>query len=171
MAGVTLEVSIDDKLVLKAFTALSKKLSGDTTPVMRAIGFGLVQNVHDRFEAAVDPQGQPWEPLNPSYAAAKRGPGILREAGMRGGLMGSITFSAGPDAVEVGTNKIYAAVHQFGATIVPVKASHLVFRIGNQVVKAKSVTIPARPFLGISAEDERTIAETVTDALDRATKP
>lgn len=171
MAGVTLETSIDDKQVLKAFASLSKALHGNTTPVMRAIGVGLVRNVHDRFEAAVDPQGQPWQKLNPAYAAAKRGPGILRESGMRGGLMGSITFAASPDTVEVGTNKIYAAVHQFGVTITPVKASHLVFRIGDQVVKAKSVTVPARPYLGISAEDERTIAETVTDALDRATKP
>lgn len=171
MTGVTLETSIDDKQVLKAFTALSRVLSGNTTPIMRAIGVGLVRNVHDRFEAAVDPQGQPWKPLNPAYAAAKRGPGILRERAMRGGLMGSITFNAGPDTLELGTNKIYAAAHQFGVVITPVKASHLVFRIGNQVIKARSVTIPARPFLGISAEDERTIAEGVTDALDRATRP
>lgn len=171
MAGVTLETSIvDDKLVLKAFKALQKALQ-NTTPVMRAIGVGLVRNVHDRFEAAVDPWGNPWAALHPAYAPLKRGPGILREAGMRGGLMGSITFAAGPDSVEVGTNKIYARVHQLGATIVPVQASHLVFRLAGGVVRAKSVTIPARPYLGIGPEDERVIAETVTDALDRATKP
>ncbi len=168
MVGVTLETSIEDQIVLKAFQALQKALQ-NTTPVMRAIGTGLVRNVHDRFEAAVDPDGNPWAPLHPAYAPLKRGPGILREAGMRGGLMGSITFLASPDAVEVGTNKIHARVHQEGATIVPVKASHLVFRLASGVVKAKSVTIPARPYLGIGPEDERVIAETVTDALDRAT--
>lgn len=168
MAGVTLETSIDDKLVLKAFKAL-QKAQQNTTPVMEAIGKKLVVNVHDRFDAAVDPRGKPWAPLNPGYAAGKKGAGILRESGMRGGLMGSITFVAGPDTVEVGTNKPYGAVHQFGATIVPVRGTHLRFVIGGKPVYARSVTIPARPYLGIGPEDERVIAETVTDALDRAT--
>lgn len=166
MSGATLETTIDDKLVLKAFGALRRAM-GDTTPVMRAIGVGLVEGTHQRFESATDPQGQPWAALNPDYAPTKRGPGILRESAMRGGLMGSITFRASPGSVEVGTNKIYAAVHQFGATIQPREASHLVFRLASGVVHARSVTIPARPFLGISKADEATIAETVTDALDR----
>jgi phage gpG-like protein len=32
----------------------------------------------------------------------------------------------------------------------------------------KSVTIPARPYLGISSADETTITETLVDGLDRA---
>lgn len=171
MAGVTLETSVDDKLVLRAFRALSNALSGNTTPVMEAIGRKLVDNVHDRFAAAVDPSGGAWAPLDPGYAASKKGAGILRESGMRGGLMGSITFVASPGTVEVGTNKPYAAAHQFGATIKPVHGTHLRFMIGGKPVYARSVTIPERPYLGISAEDERTIAEAVIDALDRAIKP
>lgn len=169
--GAMLTTEIDDKLVKKAFNALSKALAGNTTPVMAAIGTALVRNVHDRFAAAVDPSGMAWAPLNPGYAAGKKGPGILREGHIRSGLMGSITFVASPGTVEVGTNKPYAAAHQFGVTIKPVHGTHLRFMIGGKPVYARSVTIPARPYLGISAEDERTIAETVTDALDRATKP
>lgn len=167
MAGITLETKVVGDAAIRAFRQLARVM-GDTTPVLRVIGTGLVEGTHTRFEQAVDPDGNPWAPLNPVYAAGKRGPGILRESAMRGGLMGSITYRARADAVEVGTNKIYAAVHQFGATIRPVKATHLVFRLGAGVVQADSVTIPARPFIGISAEDARMIEETLVDALDRA---
>lgn len=80
---------------------------------------------------------------------------------MRGGLQGSITFRTGPDQVAVGTNKVYGAVHQFGATIRP-KGRALVFNLGGRKVFARSVTIPARPYLGFGAEDR----QAVLDALD-----
>ncbi|MFG1466572.1 phage virion morphogenesis protein [Xanthobacter sp. DSM 24535] len=167
MSGVTLETTIDAGDALRAFRALQAVMS-NTTPVMRAIGVGLREGTHTRFQTATDPDGNPWAALNPDYAALKRGPGILRESAMRGGLMGSITFRATHNTVEEGTNQIYGAVHQFGATITPKNASHLVFRLASGVVMADSVTIPARPYLGISAEDEVMIVETLIDAADRA---
>lgn len=166
MTGATLSTSVDATEAARAFASL-RSLMADTTPIMKAIGVGLVRDTQDRFMDAVDPDGKPWQPLSPGYAPIKKGPGILRAAGMRGGLMGSITSRATADTVEVGTNKIYGAVHQFGATIVPKNASHLVFEMAGGLVKAKSVTIPARPYLGIGPTDERTILETVVDALDR----
>lgn len=170
MSGATLETTVVSQAAQLAFKKL-RLLMTDTTPVMRAIGVALVEEVHTRFERAVDPQGNPWKPLLPDYAAMKRGPGILRESAMRGGLMGSITFKANHESVEVGTNKIYAAVHQFGATIRPVHAPFLVFRLASGVVHADSVTIPARPFLGIGPSDERAIFEVLDDAVDRAVGP
>lgn len=167
MSGVTLQTRVVDHAAQLAFKKL-RLLMTDTSPVMRAIGVGLVEEVHTRFETARDPQGQAWAPLLPAYESMKRGAGILRESAMRGGLMGSITFRAGHESVEVGTNKIYAAVHQFGATIRPVRAGRLVFRLATGMVQAQSVTIPARPYLGIGPADERVIFETLDDAVDRA---
>lgn len=169
MTGVTLETKIVSDAAIRAFRQLAV-LMGNPTPVMRATGVGLVEGTHTRFEQAVDPEGQPWAPLNPVYAAEKKGPGILRESGMRGGLMGSITFRAGPDSVEVGTNKVHGAIHQFGGTITPKKATHLRFMMGGGLVQADSVTIPARSYLGVSASDHRMIEETWVDALDRAVR-
>jgi phage virion morphogenesis protein len=169
MTGATLDVKIDDREAKRAFRAL-QKLMADTTPVMKAIGVGMVRNVHDRFMDAVSPEGVAWAPLSPGYAPIKEGPGILRTAGMRGGLMGSITSRASATAVEVGSNKIYAAVHQFGATIVPKNAKHLIFQMAGGTVQADSVTIPARPYLGVGPLDEQTITETLVDALDRETR-
>lgn len=167
MAGAIITARIEGEAPRRVFAALSRVMA-NPTPVMAAIGTGLVEGTHDRFERAVDPDGQGWAPLMPAYAAIKTGPGILRGRAMRGGLMGSITRRAGPTSVEVGTNKIYGGVHQHGATIKPVTAKRLVFRLAGGMVAAASVTIPARPFLGISTEDERMILDTLEDALDRA---
>lgn len=169
MTGAALDVQIDDREAKRAFTAL-QRLMADTTPVMTAIGVGLRRNVHDRFMDAADPDGKPWAPLNPGYAAIKRGPGILRGAGAAGGLMGSITSRATKDSVEVGSNKVYAAIHQFGGTIRPKDATHLIFEMAGGLVHATSVTIPARPYLGVGPLDEQVITETLTDALDRETR-
>jgi len=166
MSGVTLETQIDAKAAIKSFTRVQRMMS-NTTPVMRAIGTGLVENTHTRFERAQDPQGRPWASLNTAYAAGKRGPGILRESGMRGGLMGSITSKATPQTVAVGTNKIYGLIHQVGGTITA-KGSHLAFSFGDRMVFAKSVTIKARPYLGIGPEDEETILDVLEAALDGA---
>lgn len=166
MSGVTLETRIDTKAAIKSFTRVQRMMR-DTTPVMRAIGTGLVENTHTRFERAQDPQGRAWAPLNPAYAAGKRGPGILRGSGMRGGLMGSITAKATPQTVAVGTNKIYALIHQVGGIIKP-KGDHLVFSFGDRTIFAKSVTIPARPYLGIGPEDEETILDVLDAALSGA---
>lgn len=167
MSGASIIISVQDREARDAFQKLGAVME-NTTPVMRAIGVGLIENTHQRFERAVDPDGAPWAKLNPDYAAGKRGPGILRESAMRGGLMGSITQRASRDSVEIGTNKIYAAVHQFGATIRPRTAEHLVFRIAGRLVFAESVTIKARPFLGVSREDEETILDVVEGFLRRA---
>lgn len=42
---------------------------------------------------------------------------------------------------------IYALVHEFGKIIVPKKAAALRFEIDGQVIFAKRVTIPARPYV------------------------
>jgi len=180
MAGVTFTARFEDAQVRRAIVALTVLERGDG--ILRAIGVGLARNVRERFDQGVDPDGRPWAALHPLYAPLKRGPGILRESAMRGGLQGSISSDVRGRAVVVGSNKIYAAVHQFGATIRPRNAPALVFRLATgQMVKTKrgarpesalvfaqSVTIPARPYLGLSARDADTIREVVFDGLSRA---
>src|SRR3546814_7144 len=136
---------------------------------LKNIGLHLVHSTKDRFLEERAPDGLPWAPLNPAYAAAKRGPGILRELGNAGGLMGSISYEVTGNQLEWGTNKVHAAVHQLGATIRPRTAEALVFPIGGETVIAKSVTIPAREFLGVSADDETEILAILEDFIADAT--
>lgn len=165
MTGVAIEVTIEDKALRQAFGRLID-LMGDTTPIMSVIGTALVGSTHQRFITQTDPDGQAWRSLNEEYAKTKRNARILTESGR---LRDSINSQASRDEVRVGTNVIYAAIHQFGGTIKPVSASHLMFRIGDHFAMVDSVTLPARPFLGISAEDETEIAEIVFDAVARRT--
>lgn len=163
MSGVSLEVEIHDKAVRQAFTRLIGVMS-DTTPVMSAIGTGLVGSTHRRFITQTSPEGEAWVKLNPEYKKSKRNSRILTESGR---LRDSITHRANRDSVTVGTNVIYAAPHQLGATIKPVSAGHLWFRLGGKLIKAPSVTLRPRPFLGISSDDEAMIAETVFGFIAR----
>lgn len=172
MTGARILVELDDKQIQRAVLRLST-LGQNMLPVARAIGVGLVRNTQDRFRTARDPDGRAWRPLKPFTLEMKRGPGILRESAMRGGLMASIAFRAdaglGGATVQIGTNKVYGAIHQFGGTIRPKNPKGLLFfrTPGGQVWgAARQVTIPARPYLGISREDR----ETIMDVLDAFTR-
>ncbi len=112
------------------------------------VGAYLVTSTQKRFEEGRSPEGQVWPQ---SVRALLTGGKTLIDSGR---LLQSLTHNATDQGVEVGTNVIYAAVHQLGATIKPVTAKTLSFVIGDRRVFAKQVTIPARPFLGISNEDE-----------------
>lgn len=156
MAGISMRVTIDDKDVKRAFVQLQQKIGGNTTPVMRAIGTGLVGAVQRRLGSGQ--LSNSWAPLNPAYKATKRNKNMLVESG---GLRGSISEQAGNDYVRVGTNKIYAAIHQFGGTIKAKNGNNLFFKMGSGFIQTKSVTIPARPYLTIENEDEKMIADIV----------
>ncbi|MFC5423710.1 phage virion morphogenesis protein [Bosea eneae] len=167
MSGFSVTFSFDWDPARAAFGRLERVVA-DPTPITRAIGTGLVTSTQDRFDDEVAPDGSAWSPLNPLYASGKRGPGILRESGMRGGLQGSITYRAGRADVQVGSNKIYAGVHQGGAVITAKNGPFLVFSMGGKTVKTPSVTIPARPFVGISSDDQVMILDVIEGGLARA---
>lgn len=166
MTGVTM--TVEGAEATAALERLQEAFA-DATPIMNALGVGLRENVHTRFEEEKAPDGSSWVALNPTYKADKRGPGILRESGIRGGLMGSIAIAPTSRSVEVGTNKVHGLIHQEGGTITPKNGDRLVFTIGGETIFATEVTIPARPYLGIGPEDEDTILDVIEGALDRAT--
>lgn len=165
---MTARVTVTDRDVQQALAALAR-LGRDPSPALRALGPLLVASTRNRIVAQQAPDGSAWPRLNPGYAAIKRGPGMLRERAMRGGLFGSLTSEQDGRTLRIGTNKAYAGVHQFGATITPKTARALFFRMGGGMVMAKRVRIPARPFLGISVEDRETIRDVFADFARRAT--
>ncbi len=163
MTGASISVTIQDASVRRGFEQLARLMT-NTRPVMAAIGTALVASTHMRFVTQTDPDGQAWQALNAEYASGKRNSRILTETGR---LRDSINSRPGNDHVLVGTNVIYAAPHQFGAVIEPKSASHLFFRMGGNLIIANKVTLPARPFLGISSDDQTAIAEIVFEFVDR----
>lgn len=64
-----------------------------------------------------------------------------------GTLKRSIESGTRLDRAWVGSNLVYAAIQELGGVITPRTAEYLTFQIGNQWVKVRTVTIPARPYI------------------------
>lgn len=110
MTGV--KITVDDAEVISALRRLIA--AGERPdPALKAIGEHMRQSTIDRIVAGKTPSGSPMKPLSPAYAKRKRGPGILRETG----TLAQIVYQVADGELEVGTNAIYAAIHQFGGSI------------------------------------------------------
>lgn len=103
------------------------------------------------------PDGKAWQPNRAGTSTLYRS----------GTLARSVDYSASGEAAIIGSGLIYAGVHQNGAVIRPKKAKRLVFRLGNRTIFARKVTIPARPYLGISSENAEDILDAVAVFLRR----
>lgn len=128
----------------------------DSQTLSEAVGDAWWEATLNRFDAGTAPDGKPW-PV--SSRARIQGGQTLVDKGL---LRDSLTMQASPDEVRLGSNIIYARIHQLGGTIKPVRASSLRFRIaGGGFVSTQEVKIPARPYVGFGHED----AALIKDAL------
>ena len=126
--------------------------SQDLTPLMENVAKTLASETSANFAA----QGRPsWVPILESTKAAraKKGkwPGKMLQ--VSGALASSITTAHTSNTAQVGTNVIYAAIHQFGGqtaphTIAAKYAKALAWPGGfAKKVNHPGSKIPARPFL------------------------
>jgi len=150
-------------------------------PVMADIGEYLVGSVQDRFDDQVDPEGTPWHPVAQATMKRKRIKKILTETS---NLRDRNVYRASDASPVLGTNVIYAGIHQLGGEIERAARSTLVhFRVNSRSGRslfatkrranlAQWVTLPnytvsmaARPFLGISAADRVELLAILNDHL------
>lgn len=158
MVGASIRISAKGSAETQAALAAALQGLQKPAPMWDAIGLSLVTSTQRRFEEGRAPDGSPWPP---SLRAKLTGGKTLIDSAL---LMQSITHVASDDGVAVGTNAVHAAVHQFGATIVPVAAGALKFQLPDgRYIMASKVTIPARPFLGLDDDDEREIVATAEE--------
>lgn len=157
-------IIVDDDSVTGALERLYDA-AGNLAPALKNIGEYETRVTKRRFIDEKDPEGNPWKDLNPLYAKTKKGPGKLR--GQTRSLS-EIVYQVASDNVEIGTNVIYARVHNEGATIRPKNGSALVFAMGGQTFMVQSVKIPKRQFLGISEADKVEIEAIVRDHFEDA---
>lgn len=145
MAGAS--TRIDDREVLDALKRL-ERAGGDLTAAFTVIGEKLLRTHKERFSQQRDPEGKPWAPLSPGYRARKKRnqDKILVLYGYLSGLL-RYQVGAGGTRLELGTDRVYGATHQFGDP---------------------RRNIPARPFIGLSDDDRRMILEVVQDHHRRA---
>ena len=167
-------------------------LEGESYKKLKASLLAIMQASKDRlFDAGKDPDGNTWKPLS-SLSKAKRdiknkksgqknskfkgAHKVLNDTGMLRNSLG-VAKSAGAigatdgDDVTLGTNVPYAAIHNYGGTIVPKNGKVLAFPgLGGVTIFAKKVVIPARPFMGFGADDNAAIDEKINATFARAFK-
>lgn len=135
MAGATLEFTFKDKEVQAMARRFREQLARVRfRPLLAAIGNELVTSVSRRFETGTAPDGSRWPE---SLRARLTGGQTLIKSGR---LRDSIA-ETGPQltarSVEVGTNVVYAAIHQFGGIIPP----HII-----RARRARALSIPGIGF-------------------------
>lgn len=147
---------IEIKIDTAKLTAMLKRLAAsgrDLTPAMREASGIIADSVEENFEQ----EGRPkWKSLAKSTIKQREKEGkwpgkILQRSGSHG-LAGSITRHHDATSALVGTNSVYAAIHNFGG-----KAG-----------RGHKVEIPAREFLHLEPEDEEDLETCFAKFLAKA---
>lgn len=118
----------------------------------------------ERFENSESPEGDRWK--NSIRANSEGGKTLVQSAGLKN----SISVHATAKGFAVGTNKKYAAIHQFGGTIRAKSKKGLIFKINGKFARKQEVEIPARPFLGISDSDKKEVKSTMDEYIGELIK-
>lgn len=194
--SVALKISVNDVAAMQTLNALQAKTSNQTA-FSRIAGEVMRESIERTFAAEGSPGGS-WRKLHASslgvqYAntGAKKGKKVFRQDGLNtagflrfargkkilqntGRLKNSITYRpasgvGGTAQLVIGTNLLYARIHQFGGTIRAKSARALKFLVstptGLQFVQKRAVKIPARPYLVIRPEDPKRLTQAIEDFL------
>jgi phage virion morphogenesis protein len=150
--GITIKVEEDT--ISSGLTDLKKRGTNMQT-VMSTIGEVILSNIEENFRAegryseVGDWRGGTtnWKDLS-DVTVKKRGQAhpILQQSGA---LASSFTKEASATGVQVGTNKVYAAIQNFGG----------------MAGRNRKVKIPARPMMTIADESVKEMQDTIGDYL------
>ena len=175
MAGVTLEF---DAVAALAVVNEAAAALADPAPMLRDIGEYLLLAHDRRFASQASPDGTPWQALSPAYLKRKK-KNRDKVLVLDGFLKNTLRYQVSNNELLFGTNRIYGAMMHFGGSIdIAARSQQAYFRqdgrtgdVGTQFVSkrksnfaqwvtigAYTIQIPARPWLGISDDDNYAIA-------------
>lgn len=186
MAAEGIRIALDAAEVFAALD-LTDAAADDKPELLSRIGAYLVKSTQRRFERETGPDGQPWQRLSPRTAERRiggrpRGYDNILRVNPSSGLYSSIVSQVVADEVHVGTNVKYAAIHQLGGKIEMQERQQTIYQHYDKrtdtfdpkfrtkkrsnfardvTVKAHTITMPARPYLGIDDADRAEAAEIV----------
>ncbi|MXZ79868.1 MAG: phage virion morphogenesis protein [Gammaproteobacteria bacterium] len=163
MAGSRIRIDLLGSEALRLRLGKAGDAFENPHPLLAQIGEYLVGSTKERFRTERDPSGAPWAPLSEATLRRKK-KNRDRILTLEGYLGSQISWRASRDELLVGSSRKYAGTHQFGAK----KGQYGTTSRGSPVPWGD---IPARPFLGVSDDDEREIldlmSEYVADAFGR----
>lgn len=148
----SVQIDITGLAAMQAVLQRMVNESRDLSPLMTSIAGTLAAETEANFAA----QGRPkWVGLASSTKASRTAkgtwPGTILQ--VTGRLAASVTTSSTSDMAQIGTNVVYAGIHQFGGEIPPhtIKARYakaLAWAGGfAKSVEHPGAKMPARPFL------------------------
>lgn len=143
MAGARIELELTGlALVQQRLNQLTER-AGNLQPAFEDIGEMLLLSHFERWGREESPDGTPWAPLNEDYRKRKkRNQGnILR---LYDHLRDTLAYQASPSELLFGSNRVYAAIHQFG---------------GSPDMKPALAAIPAREHLGLTEDDQTSVLD------------
>lgn len=152
MTGISYRTTIDDADMRAKLDALIARMA-DAEPFYANVGEHLITiSIPSRFENEEAPDGSKWQGLSDvtkmrDETSEYSRSGILW---VSGALKQSFNRQADSTSVRVGSDLPYAAIQHFG---------------GETKGYMKDAVIPARPILGLSADDETEIFAIAEDWL------
>lgn len=175
MAGISFTVEIEEAAVA---ARLSEMVGRMERPLgfYKAVGEYMTEVAIPRnFANETSPDGTPWASLRPLTVTRREAKGhtpirILRASGA---MAAAINYAAADTQVQIGSPAVQAAVMQFGAEQGSFGAATGRTRPSEKRPKSHDYfahlpwgDIPARPFLGLSADDEQEIIRIAADWLE-----
>ncbi len=154
---MAVSITLDASDLDAAITLLGPLFDFDPAELMETLASKGESQTRRRIESEkTGPDGAAWPPN-------LEGTSILRRTGTN--LLDQIGYRSNDGEAAWGSFWEHAHVHQFGMTISAKNAANLKFRIGDRYVSKGQVTIPARPFLGLSTENRTEMLEMITDVF------
>lgn len=154
-----LKIEVDDAKARAWFDELQRR-GQDLAPLMRDIGEMLTESTQNRFAVGIAPDGTPWVPL-----ADGSGRTPLVDTGR---MRDDISPDPGPDFVEIRAGARQARWHQEGTDPYKIKPRNKKALAFDGVVRGgvNHPGLPARPFIGLSTDDEEWIGRLVVAYLE-----
>jgi len=108
---------LNDKQIIKFLQDCHKKL-GDLSPIMKTARVFMKQKIEENFDTEGAATGEKWREWSKPWKKRriKLGRGSGKILTLDGELRRSLHAKSGRDFALVGTNKEYAAIHNFGGT-------------------------------------------------------
>lgn len=166
MAGISLEITLAGLSAIDGLSAMAGRMER-LSPALLDIGEHIVSQAKMNFRNEAGPDGVPWK--ESERAREESGQTLTLTARLKN----SITARATSDSVTVGTNVVYAAIHQMGfdgKVVISAHERRIRQAFGRKLKKAKVVSVkshtakrclPPRPFL------PRTLEEAGMAAIER----
>lgn len=155
MAGSVVTIKDDElKVLCSRLNNMALKPS-DKKELLHSIGVEMEFQTKERFQTKTTPDGDDWAEIaqatkdfyRKKYGSENPGKGTLWRLSSVP-LIDTVTSEVSSWSVLVGATRVYAAVHQYGWS---------------------ERNIPARPYLGLGAQDKSEILELISTFLARHT--